>query len=229
MRCFRNEEREFTKKGEAGNDKKLANSLSRSKAKVLEYALANDFNLFVTFTLNKNKYDRTDLPKYIKDLSQFIRDYRKRTAENVKYLFVPERHQDGCWHIHGFLLGLPLNKLHEFSEKEHLPIKILDRIKSGKRVFTWKEYQDKFGFASIEIIESQDAASKYILKYVTKDALRSVTELNAHIYYASQGLKKAELLESGVLCSPIENPSYANDYVRVAWFTDADKPLNYFA
>lgn len=228
FRCFRNFERKHTKKGTAGNVEKLSNSLSRSKAKVKEYALSNPFELFVTFTLDPKKYDRTDLPKYIKHLSQFIRDFRKKTNCDVKYLFVPERHQDGCWHIHGFLMGLPLERLREFKLNDYLPIKILERLKSGAKVYTWQEYEDKFGFASIEVIKNQEASSNYILKYITKDALRSVKELNAHLYYASQGLKKAELIKDGILSSPINNPAFENEYVRVGWFNAPTEALKHF-
>ena len=95
-------------------------------------------------------------------------------------------------------------------------------------MYTWQEYENKFGFASIEVIKNQEASSNYILKYITKDALRSVKELNAHLYYASQGLKKAELIKDGILSTPINNPAFENEYVRVGWFNAPAEALNHF-
>ena len=52
------------------NNKKLDNSLSRSRQKIQEYILCNDFDFFCTFTLDQTKYDRYNLDKFIKDFSQ---------------------------------------------------------------------------------------------------------------------------------------------------------------
>ena len=59
---------------------------------IYELAACNPWDWFVTFTLDKNKYDRTNLPKFQKDLSQFIRDFRKKTGAQVKYMLIPEQH-----------------------------------------------------------------------------------------------------------------------------------------
>ena len=73
----------FTAKGEAGNDNKLETSLSRTKRTISEIAECNAWSLFCTFTLDKRKYNRTDLKKFRKDFSQFIRDYRKKSSCDV--------------------------------------------------------------------------------------------------------------------------------------------------
>ena len=92
---------------------------------------------------------------------------------------------------------------------------------SGKAVYTWEEYAAKFGFADIERIENREAAAKYITKYVTEDLARSVTEVGAHTYYASHGLKRAEVVQCGNLRREAEKYAFENDFVRIAWADNA--------
>ena len=60
------------------NENKLENNLSRAKSKIFQYAMCNDFEYFVTLTLDSKKYDRYNLSKFIKDLGQMIRNNRKK-------------------------------------------------------------------------------------------------------------------------------------------------------
>lgn len=57
---------------------KLDNSVSRTRRLILEKALCNPWEWFCTLTLDKAKYDRFNLPAYYKDLSQWLRDQRKK-------------------------------------------------------------------------------------------------------------------------------------------------------
>ena len=59
------------------NEEKLENNISRAKGKVLEYALCNNFEYFVTLTLDAKKIDRSDVNNYIKKLGQYIRNIKK--------------------------------------------------------------------------------------------------------------------------------------------------------
>ena len=220
--------RKFTAKGEAGNDGKLADNITRARSRIQELAYCNPWEWFATFTLDKTKYDRRDLPKFIKALGQFIRDYRKSRKTTVKYLLVPERHKDGAWHLHGFLLGLPVEHLHEFTLAERLPYKIRNRLQQGKRVYTWEPYASRFGFASIEAVESPAAAGNYILKYITKDTANTITKLNAHMFYSSKGLESKTLLHQDFLAREIEDPDLQNEYVTVKWYDDIGQALACF-
>ena len=222
------DERIYTAKGEAGNETKLENNMSRAKQRIYELAYCNPWQYFVTLTLDSKKYDRTDLPKFIKDFGQFIRDNRKKLKIDIKYLLIPERHKDGCWHLHGFIYGLPIEQLHCFSLCEKIPYKIRERIEQGVNVYTWKEYERKFGFAVFEQILSHRAVSGYITKYVTKDTMTTITELNAHTFYASKGLKSAVVLHQDTLPSPLQEADFKNDYVSIKWFEDIDEALSKF-
>ncbi|MEG0378370.1 MAG: hypothetical protein RR614_07815, partial [Eubacterium sp.] len=158
-------------------------------------ALCNDWDFFITLTLDPLKYNRSDLKTYIKDLGQFIRDARKKYQTDIKYLLIPELHKDGeNWHMHGLLSGLSWNDI-----APH-PIKKM----SNKGYFVWSSYADKFGFCSIAPIQDPAKVSLYITKYISKDLNKSVTDVNRKMYYCSRGLKTAEVVSEGQLYEPLE-------------------------
>ncbi|MGN1473753.1 MAG: hypothetical protein ACI4WZ_06740 [Eubacteriales bacterium] len=222
------DDRKFTPKGEAGNTEKLECNLVRTKSTIKELCLCNPWEWFVTLTLDPKKYDRHDLGKFKKDLAQLIRNYRKRTGNHLQYLLIPEHHKDGCWHFHGFFMGIPADALHAFSLSEHLPKKIRERLMQGVQVYTWQEYADRFGYASIEPIIDPKRAAGYILKYITKDALITITELNAHAFFASQGLKRSVIVHQDILPRQIENPDFQNEHCAVKWFDDFNTAIQAF-
>jgi hypothetical protein len=211
----------ITPKGSV-NDKKLECNISRARAKIFEYALCNEWQWFSTFTLNAKKYNRYDLEKFRKDYSQFIRDYNKKHGTNIKYLVIPETHQDGAWHMHGFLMGLPQEQLRLFELKEKLPDYIREKLLQGQAVYDWMSYRDKFGYTDIEPIRDHEACAKYVTKYISKALAQDIQEVGAHLYYCSQGLKTAQEIKRGLLNSEFNSPDYENDYVKVKWFKNTN-------
>lgn len=190
--------REFTRKGEAGNEEKLPENIRRAKSKVFELALCNDFAYFCTLTFSQEKVkDRYDLEGCMKSFAKWLNNYNyRKAAAAVQYLLIPEPHQDGAWHLHGLVSGIPEADLRQFQLDEHLPTHIRKELAKGHQVFQWTAYDKKFGYCTLSPIRSTDAVSKYITKYVTKELGSSVKELNAHLYYRSQGLKQKELIYS---------------------------------
>lgn len=193
------------------NDKKLLESISRAKAKIYEYGMCNDWDFFVTLTINRDKHDRYDLPSYYKKFSQFLRDYCKQHNINIKYLFIPEKHKDGAWHMHGFIYGLP---------ESHLEV-------NHYGYFEWKAYTNRFGYISMDKLRDKSKASSYIIKYVSKDLANCVDSLNAKMYYCSKGLKKAEIIKKGSISTNI-HPDYSNDYVEIKNIHSFDEAMSYF-
>lgn len=180
-------------------DYKLLNSLSRSRSKIFEYAYCNNFDYFVTLTLNPEKYDVYDLKKYIKDLSQFIRDYRKKYNVNIQYLLIPERHKSGAWHLHGLIKNLPFS---------HLSI-------NNNNYLDWKNYSDKFGYMSLSPVQSKIKVSKYITKYITKSIFSQsiINNKNQKIYYVSRGLKSAvNVYNSDVTAFKLSKQNFDYDF-----------------
>ena len=76
--------------------KKLSASLSRAKSVIIQYVSCNDFDWFVSLTLDPKRYDRTDLPQFKKDLNDFTKYQRRKHDIEFKYLLIPEPHKDGA-------------------------------------------------------------------------------------------------------------------------------------
>ena|GEM_PF-776560 len=176
-------------KKEENSGEKLANNIIRTKSTILQYALCNPWEHFVTMTLDPKKYDRHDLETYRKDLAQHIRNLRKKYNSKIEYLLVPERHKDGAWHMHGFFSGIPEQYLTEFQPDRYSVA--LRKLKAfGYK--NWLDYAEKFGFVSVDRIKDQVKAAMYITKYVTKDLGDAVGGYGKHMYFSTHGLSKAE-------------------------------------
>lgn len=173
-----------------GGTKKLDSAISRAHKVVLELALCNKWDWFATFTLDKTKYDRYNLDSWYKDFSQWIRDQRKATGAEIRYVLVPEMHKDGAWHIHGLLSGLPPVSL--FSELRAAGWRVPSKLVNGG-YFCWTQYHAKFGFNSLGIIRNPVACAFYISEYIGKDLSGSSIAVGKHLYYASRGLNRSVL------------------------------------
>jgi len=207
------------------NSEKLQENISRAKSTIFELAFCNPWDWFFTGTLDPKRYDRTDLDRYHKTLTQWLRDYNKKHGLNIKFLLVPELHRDGkSWHMHGFLQDLPVEHLEQFRIGDVMGKGVADKVKRGDVVYNWVAYANKFGFCNLEPIRSHEAVSKYVTKYINKSLASSVTELNAHLYYVSRGLQRAEFIKSGILLGDIES-TFVNDYCSVAWLDYSDELL----
>lgn len=198
------EEEKRLNRGRDVNDEKLDNNIARARTRVFEYAVCNDFEYFITLTINGDKLDRYDLNGYIKKLGQFIRNYRRDYGANIQYLLIPEKHKDGAWHLHGLVKGIPKNHLH-INENGYLD---------------WQKYKDRFGYCSLDRIRSKEAVSRYITKYIGKsfDTDRGVTDKERKLYYCSRGLKKPVKIKEGIMYRyqlkkiPFK---FENDYVKM--------------
>ena len=204
------------------NEEKLENNISRAKSKVLEYALCNDFQYFVTLTLDSKKMDRSNISEYIKKLGQYIRNIKKATGQKIEYILIPERHADGeNWHMHGLMKNL--QDLREYNEEENIPQRMKNKIKKYREenlnLYEWVGYSKKFGFNCIEPIRNKDACAKYITKYISKnlDNDKGITEKNKKKYYASRGLKTAKNIKKGVILTKDINYDFENEYCKIKW------------
>lgn len=204
------------------NDEKLENNIIRAKSKIYEYAICNDFEYFVTLTLDSKKIDRSDVNNYIKKLGQYIRDIRKSTGEKIEYVLIPEKHADGVnWHIHGLMKNL--QDLREYDEEENIPKKMRDKIikyrEENLNLYEWVGYTKKFGFNCVEPIRDKEACSRYITKYINKnlDTDMGITEKNKKKYYASRGLRTAKNIKKGVIQTQKIEYDFENEFCKIKW------------
>ena len=198
------------------NEERLKNSISRTRSKIFELAMCNNFEYFCTFTLDEKLRDRFDLNEFRRSFTQYIRNINRNRVDKIKYLLIPEQHKDGAWHLHGLLMGLTSNDL---SINEY---GFLD----------WVSYRERWGFFSCSKIKSHEACAKYITKYVTKDIASANLKSNAHLYFASLGLNRAECVyDSSYRYAPIldENNTkweFENDYIKIKWLNKLPSELS---
>lgn len=176
-------------------DTKLDSSVSRARRVILEKALCNPWDWFCTFTISKDKYDRTDLIAWRDSFTQWMRDQRKKGLP-IQYLIVPEQHKDGTWHAHGLFSGLSDEDMITFKEMDKQGYRSDEGRRLPKKLResdyrNWPDYQKKFGFCSFGQINNPVAAGFYITKYITKDNDRMVKTVGLHSYYCTKGLQGA--------------------------------------
>lgn len=172
-------------RGEGDSVEKLSQALSRARSVIFQLAFCNDWDFFFTGTIDPAKYNRYQLKDFYKSFTQWLRDYRKKYHCDLKYLFVPELHKDGAWHIHGFVRGIPESRICPFVRGLHPR----DLVDAG--YLNWPDYQKKFGFCSLGTIQNPEAAAHYLTKYITKDLSRCASDYGAHLYYPAIGLARA--------------------------------------
>jgi len=188
---------------ERDDDERFKNSVSRSRSRVYELAMCNEFQYFCTFTINQIYKNRKDLTVFSKDFGQMIRNFNRKFEKNVKYVIVPEKHATGEWHAHGLLLGLANEDfvINQYGYRE------------------WKYYSERFGFINIQDIDNRTAIAAYITKYITKDLASQALPTGAHLFYASQGLKGKEDITQQFCYEDLKDLEYdfENDYVKILW------------
>lgn len=153
----------------------LERSLRRTRRKVKDYVLCNEFELFVTFT---TKADRQNIVRSKQKLTNWLHNQRNRTGK-FEYIIVPEFHKDGqSLHFHALFKGYA----GEVKQSYH---KATGKLLRGK--YRLPSYT--LGYTDVKKIDTQDTRTKvawYIQKYITKD----MPLFNAQKrYWVSRGLK----------------------------------------
>lgn len=204
VKGYEDDDSGYKRSSPPGGGDRLDNNLIRAKSRVRELALCNDFDWFVTFTLDGSKHDRYDLAAFKKEMAQFIRNQRRLKGGEWRYLLIPEQHQDGAWHMHGLMGGLPdgVVRTNANGYAELVPM------------------AKKFGFTSLSAVKDKRRVASYITKYLTKD-FGAGSEKNKHLFFSSQGLKGKELVSEGALCGDFHF-DYENDWICSRWLTEKE-------
>ena len=144
--------REAGKKAEGAD---MERSMRRARAKLRRLALANQFEYFVTLTLDPAKIDRYDGAAVVKALGTWADNMVRR--HGLRYILVPERHKDGAFHFHGFMAGPGLEARDSGVEWD------------GRPVFNLPQW--KLGYTTAQRLYGDYAAAVgYCCKYIGKQA-----------------------------------------------------------
>lgn len=175
-------------------------SLSRTKKRIRELALSNDFKYFITVTVNSKNADRFSLDECQDLLKKTIKAY-KRKFNDLSYIFITEKHKNGAFHFHGLIKGLADSDLYK-----------------NDNGYMSSHFFDTIGYNSFSEIRDYNKTCNYILKYITKDCIK-----NSHnqIYIRSRNLKEPLHYEIAPL-PPSFEWKFTNDYVAISDFCNLE-------
>lgn len=132
----------------------------RTRRRIKDLVYNNNMRYYCTITLNSDYKDRFDLKRVSGSLNKILK------RNNIFYALVPEQHENGAWHFHGFL-NLNPNYLVSKNKKD----------KYGNDVFTLDILEKNYGFSEIVDFGKPNRknpnfikAIKYTCSYVTKNS-----------------------------------------------------------
>lgn len=149
-------------------------SSNRSKNMIIEYARANNWEWFFTFTFDPEKVDSFDYDLCYNRLHKWFNNMRTLKAPDIKYLGVPEQHKSGRWHFHILVSNIGGIRLEN------------SNIDGIYNVTGWS-----YGFSTATAVKDTRRVSTYITKYITKDL--TLHTQGKHRYFKSRNLDKAEV------------------------------------
>lgn len=167
------EDRNFVK--ETGEER----SIRRARKKIGGYILCNEFELFITFTIND---DRQNVNRSKQKVMNWLKNQRNRNGKFI-YVVVPEFHKDGkSLHFHALVGGYKGKIVQVINPNTGTSL-----MQRGKKVMQLSEY--RLGFTNVKVIgTSYDDRSRlavYLKKYITKDM---PTFKSRQRYWVSKGL-----------------------------------------
>ena len=136
----------------------LEKSINRTKTKIADYVLCNNFSHFATFTFSpkkvKNRHDFAEMSALLKNwLKTEQTNHERKHNSKFKYLIVPERHKNGAWHFHALLENYQ-NACGDFYSSKN-PFITVKEIKTAKR-YANRKYITRYNLGRSEICPIRD-------------------------------------------------------------------------
>ena len=188
-------------------------NLKKTKDKIFDYVMCNEWEYFFTGTIDPKKYDSHNAHKIKKPLKKWFEHMSERYG--LSYICIFEYHKKGGIHIHGLIRSSPLTplKLVESDTRSYFGFKKPMRDKTalkhglditkGRRVYNLKTW--RFGWSTaIKIYGTQQAIAHYITKYITK----SNQKIMGRYFWHSRDLKKPNIFYMNTSYEDIPTPKY---------------------
>jgi len=171
----------------------------RTRNKVKDYCLSNDFDMFWTITF---ELDRADDARCFQRLADWLK-YMKKKYGAFDYIFIPERHKDGCIHFHGVTGGF-LGVLEDSGKKERKTQGVIYNC------LNWR-----YGFSTVTMIQDKQKTASYITKYITKNIGDGVVEKGKKKYWSSRGLREPAIEYFERIPVVVGKPDWENEHVAI--------------
>lgn len=156
-------------------------SRRRARRKIFDYIICNEFDMFVTLTLDPSQIDRSDYGAVIKRLNTWLGNRVRR--KGIRYIGVPEYHKNGGLHFHFAVNGADKFRLVDSGtvtvEGKKKPIRIDTARRRGyapeqcHTVYNLPEW--KLGFSTaILTYGDRGALAHYLSKELCKDVQKNL-------------------------------------------------------
>ena len=177
-------------------------SLRRTKIALNMLLEMNDFDWFATLTFDQKKIDRTNDEAVYNAYQKYINNI-KHQFPRLRYICIPERHEDLCIHFHLLIGGITPKQLGlensgkvccswawkknkvasiDYYEKtKHLHENELTET-DGLTIYNVTTFV--YGYTTVTRIASRERCNSYVKKYVEK-ALGSTDIFKKRFYYSS--------------------------------------------
>lgn len=194
----------------------------RAFRQCVEYGLNNDWNYFITITLDDRKIDSKNHDYVIKKLRKDFAHIRERYDKEFRYLLVPELSpKSNRLHFHGLVkFGKSLEELKKDGEIKYLGVN--KRYKN--RFYRYERFFKKYGASRLdEIVKDSPAIVYYIAAYLgkRKSDNRKIDKIGPRYYYVSKGLRKASRIKlektsaDNILAAVRHMPAtYSNEFLQ---------------
>lgn len=151
-------------------------SIRRTRTKIQDIVICNEFDLFVTFTFKK---DRQNVDLIKSRMAQWLKNEKARRGA-FSYIIVPEFHKDG-------------KSIHFHALFKNYKGKLIDsgHIKNTRKLYNLKHY--KLGFSTAVKIDNPEKVSSYIRKYITKEMPHFAGKKR---YWCSSNLQRPKVTEN---------------------------------
>lgn len=163
-------------------------SRKRTLDSIYKYSRQAVWEYFITLTFDSEKVNRYDFSEVMKKTNIWFKHQHQRFAKDLKYLYVPELHKDGAFHIHGLISDIGDMKITD-SGRVSINGKAFQRTENNSiyptiyNLFGWH-----FGWSTATIVTDTKRVSSYITKYITKDLCE--LSKNKRRFYRSRNLKE---------------------------------------
>lgn len=147
-------------------------SVKRAKDKVFDIVYQNDWDYFLTITIDKKCLDRYDVNSFKKVLKTWLQNNVKR--KGLRYILIPEHHKDGALHAHA-LINKDVFNLVDSGHK----------TKDCKIIYNVENWL--YGFSTaIPVNGDSQSLAFYITKYLTKESCK----IFGKFYWSSRNIKR---------------------------------------
>ncbi len=194
----------------------------RAFRQCVEYGLNNDWQYFITITLDDKKVDSDNYDYVLRRLLKDFENIRRYYDKEFRYLLVPELSpKSNRLHFHGLVrFGKSLDQLKKDGEVMYLGVN--KRFKN--RFYRYERFFKKFGASRLdEIVKDSPAIVYYIAAYLgkRKSDNRTIDKIGTRYYYSSKGLKKASKItlnkkqEDNIIAGVRNMPAtYSNEFLQ---------------